>query len=183
MAAPWLGDRTQLREWLERSFDEEELRTLCFDLLVDYESLGGQGKAGKVRALIAYMERHNRIEELIQYCAQKRLDFPWKNVPKHEISSQWSRGPETLRGNWPVEPSVGIVAASPIEYEAVQTMIEHRPTAFAANQTNSCPTIGARYQVLILGIIASFCPKYPIKEPMWLPNAPRTSRAPFLPCV
>jgi hypothetical protein len=46
---------SNLREMLVARFNEEELRDLCFDLSVDYESLVGQGKAGKARELISYM--------------------------------------------------------------------------------------------------------------------------------
>ena len=46
----------KLRRTLIRCLDENELRDLCFDLGVDYESLRGEGKAAKVRELIAHLE-------------------------------------------------------------------------------------------------------------------------------
>ena len=41
----------QLREFLTEYFNEEELRTVCFDLGIDYDNLGGEGKGGKAREL------------------------------------------------------------------------------------------------------------------------------------
>lgn len=55
---------TQLRQILTGAFDENELRTLCFDLRIDYESLPAEGKGGKARELVAYCERHDCIAEL-----------------------------------------------------------------------------------------------------------------------
>ena len=54
----------RLRQTLTDHFDEGELRTLCFDLRIDYASLPGEGKADKARELVAYCERHGRIVEL-----------------------------------------------------------------------------------------------------------------------
>jgi hypothetical protein len=54
-----------LRKQLNASFDIEELKTLCSDLGVDYDSLTGEGKAAKVRELIAYYDRRGTTDELI----------------------------------------------------------------------------------------------------------------------
>lgn len=52
-------DLTNLRRLLMDSFDYEELRTLCFDLNLDFETLNGEGKgkAAKVREIILHMQR------------------------------------------------------------------------------------------------------------------------------
>ena len=42
---------TQLRKIVTSYFNEEELRDLCFRLYVDYDSLPGEGRAGKARPL------------------------------------------------------------------------------------------------------------------------------------
>ncbi len=44
-------DWAQLRQSLVESFDENELRDLCFDLRIDYESLPGDGKSARAREL------------------------------------------------------------------------------------------------------------------------------------
>jgi hypothetical protein len=48
---------SRLRQILATRFSESELRTLCFDLGIDYDDLPGQEKASKARELIAYLER------------------------------------------------------------------------------------------------------------------------------
>jgi hypothetical protein len=68
-------DRVKLRERIISCFDEEELRTLCFDLEVDYDDLRGEGRAGKARELVVYFERRGRISELVAYCRRVRPKF------------------------------------------------------------------------------------------------------------
>ncbi len=68
---------TELRRMLDASFNEEELRTLCFDLNVNYEDLPGEGKSSKARELIAYLERRGRIRELVEYAAKMRPNRLW----------------------------------------------------------------------------------------------------------
>lgn len=57
-------DWAQLRQLLVESFDDNELRDLCFDLRIDYESLPGEGKSAKARELVQYCDRHKRPHEL-----------------------------------------------------------------------------------------------------------------------
>ena len=66
---------TQLRHILIERFNEGELRTLCFDLNVDYDSLPGDGKANKARELVAHLERRERIAELIETGKRRRPDI------------------------------------------------------------------------------------------------------------
>ena len=47
-------------------FNEEEVKTLCFKLDIDYDSLMGNGKKGKIRELIHLFDRKGKIEVLIQ---------------------------------------------------------------------------------------------------------------------
>ncbi len=70
-------ERTQLRQILINFFAESELEDLCFDLGVDYEILGGEGKGGKARELIEYMERIGRYDELVNQARQRRPNAPW----------------------------------------------------------------------------------------------------------
>ena len=45
--------RGRLRQALVKLFDDEELRTLCFDLDVNFDTLAGRDLIGKARELIA----------------------------------------------------------------------------------------------------------------------------------
>ena len=70
----------KLYQNLDKHFSEEDLRTLCFELGVDYESLPAQGKAGKARELILHLERHERIAELIDRCRKLRPKISWEDT-------------------------------------------------------------------------------------------------------
>ncbi len=70
----------QLREILTQRFNESDLRTLSFDLGVDYDDLPAIGKADKARELVAYFERRNRIRELLTTGQRLRPDIPWEDV-------------------------------------------------------------------------------------------------------
>lgn len=62
----------QLRTALSNLFSTGELRTLCFDLGIDYEDLEGAGKSGKALALVQYGQRHGRYDELVYRVQQLR---------------------------------------------------------------------------------------------------------------
>jgi hypothetical protein len=70
----------KLRLLLIEHFDERELRSLSFDLGVDYQTLGGEGKEDKARELIAHLNRRNRASELVEWGRQLRPDVPWGDV-------------------------------------------------------------------------------------------------------
>jgi hypothetical protein len=78
-----------LREKLIQCFDEEELRTLCSDLGVDYDRLRGEGLEARARELVAYLGRRGRIHVLIEMCIKLRPDVDWEettHVPPPEQS-------------------------------------------------------------------------------------------------
>jgi len=82
-----------LRQILTSRFNEEELRTLCFDLDVDYDDLSGAGRAGKARELLLYFERHGRISELVETVCRLRPDASWDDTPEVTKESPLQRIP------------------------------------------------------------------------------------------
>ena len=74
----------RLRQQLTDHFSEEELRTLCFDLGLDYESLPAQGKAGKARELVAEAARSDRLQELIAQSRSLRPHVAWEALSKSD---------------------------------------------------------------------------------------------------
>jgi len=68
-----------MRHVLSRFFNEEELRTLCFDLGLDYDELPGDGKTAKARELAAYFERRSEEHLLVAACYQRRPNAYWDN--------------------------------------------------------------------------------------------------------
>jgi hypothetical protein len=78
---------TQLRQNLVNCFDEDELRALCSDLGADYEDLPGQGKGGKARGLVAFLERRGRLSELAKICSRQRPHVSWEDTPDLSLSA------------------------------------------------------------------------------------------------
>ena len=67
----------RLHQNIAAFFGDEELRSLCFDLGVDYADLPAEGKDGKARELVAYLERRGRIPELVETCRKLRPNVEW----------------------------------------------------------------------------------------------------------
>lgn len=67
----------RLHQILVERFNEEELRTFCFYLTVDYDSLGGEGKVGKARELILYLDRRHLLSQLLAAGERLRPDINW----------------------------------------------------------------------------------------------------------
>lgn len=75
-----LEQLVQLRQLLADRFDEGELRTLCFDLGVDYEDLPAEGRSNKARELAAYLDRHDRIPDLLEVGQRLRPEINWRQI-------------------------------------------------------------------------------------------------------
>ena len=89
LTVPWLHEKTKRRrsgrekldpksralfEYLCKSCNLEELRTLCFNLNVDYDSLPGEGKEAKARELVLYMQRRGELYTLADAIRRARGD-------------------------------------------------------------------------------------------------------------
>lgn len=122
-----------LRQHIERHLSLEELRTLCFDLDIDFDSLGGDGKEGKVRELLAHCRRTNQVPQLLTYLARRRPVVDWRSLTldttapaspsdiapdphsqRHYDSPQTPIGqtsPPFTRGHWRARPAVVLIGA------------------------------------------------------------------------
>jgi len=87
-------NRVSLRQILEQNFNLDDLNTICFDLGIDFEILGGDGKSAKAKAVIEHCENNGKIEELKTKIQEMRprVDFPV--------------------GGWEVKPSIQFVSPS-----------------------------------------------------------------------
>jgi hypothetical protein len=65
-------DPTNLRRVLVQYFDLEELRTLCFDLQIDFDLLPGSGKGEKTRELVIYWQKRNQLDRLVEAIRYER---------------------------------------------------------------------------------------------------------------
>ncbi|MBE2224296.1 MAG: hypothetical protein IAF02_22340 [Anaerolineae bacterium] len=66
---------THLRKLLIQHYSLDEFRTLCFDLGILYDNLGGDGLSGKARELLLLIGRQQRFEELLHHIQTERPDL------------------------------------------------------------------------------------------------------------
>ena len=79
---------TTLHELLTASFNNEEIRTLCFELGVVYDDLGGEGRSDKIRELVLYMSRLNRLDALVEVAIKQRPSVTWPTVEAGRLTTQ-----------------------------------------------------------------------------------------------
>jgi hypothetical protein len=72
-----IGKLAELRQNLVDYFSESELHDLCFDLGIDYTNLAGLSKGDKARELVEYMNRRERVVELVKRCRHLRPTVIW----------------------------------------------------------------------------------------------------------
>lgn len=87
--------QVQLRDIFAKIFSEPELRTLCLNLNLVLEDIQGNTRAEKIQELIAMMNRHGRVEELLKEAKEMRPLADWSAMvpaqasdlfPIHEIA-------------------------------------------------------------------------------------------------
>lgn len=76
-AAIQKGELSFLLRTFNLTFNTEDLRTLCFELGINYDNLPAEALEGKQRELLLLLERNGRILELINLLRQKRPNFNW----------------------------------------------------------------------------------------------------------
>ena len=72
---------SKLHNSIDRSFSLGEIRTLCFNLGVDYESVAGEEKQSRIRELLLVLGRNGRLPELVALAQQERPHIDWPPVP------------------------------------------------------------------------------------------------------
>lgn len=66
-----------IRNILIERFSEGELQALIMDLDIDYEVLPSKDKANLARELVAYLDRRNQIQKLVEAAKAQRPDITW----------------------------------------------------------------------------------------------------------
>ena len=61
---------TELHQLLNQHFNLAEIQDLCFRLHIDYESVPGDEKPSRIRALLLGLGRNGRLPELITLLQQ-----------------------------------------------------------------------------------------------------------------
>ena len=78
-------NQRKLRQAIVEAFSESELRTLTFDLHIDYETLPPGSKVDKARELITRCLRESRIDELLSLCESARPRVGWQAVARTAV--------------------------------------------------------------------------------------------------
>ncbi|MBP6786316.1 MAG: AAA-like domain-containing protein [Candidatus Promineofilum sp.] len=76
-----MSELSELRQLLSAYFNESELKTLTFDLGLDYEMLPGPAKGDKARELVMLLWRSGRLAELVALGGQMRPNVSWPALP------------------------------------------------------------------------------------------------------
>jgi Effector-associated domain 7 len=69
----------KFRQALMTSFSDRELKALCFDLDIDYETLPGESKDERAVELLMDARRRNKLPALAELCAHMRPDIAWRD--------------------------------------------------------------------------------------------------------
>ncbi|MCB8978823.1 MAG: NACHT domain-containing protein [Ardenticatenaceae bacterium] len=77
-----VGEATELghlRRQIVNHFNQEELRTLCFDLTIRYDNLHGTTIEAKTVSLMEYVQRHGQLLQLIAILERERPHVVWSS--------------------------------------------------------------------------------------------------------
>lgn len=72
---------TTLHKQIDSYFSFSEVKTLCFELGVDYENIPGDSRSAFIRNLIVSLARQNRLQELVDKVRAERGFVDWQDVP------------------------------------------------------------------------------------------------------
>jgi len=113
------GFRADLRRKVATYFNDDEIKSLCFDLGIEYENLAGETREAKARELVTYCERTSQVSQLANRCRELRPSVDWR-VPEHlpEPESLAAPTPEKNQAWWDKLPAqaggdviIGVVGA------------------------------------------------------------------------
>ena len=95
-------DLIVLQRLLVAHFDLDELKTLCFDVHVDFDELAGETKSAKARELVKHCYRHGLLDKLHEAGQRQRPGADWSAVIGHEndeeLPDQWAEPLQRLYG-------------------------------------------------------------------------------------
>lgn len=94
-------DIVRLHKLIDKHFNEQELKTLCFYLRVDYDTLPDVGKRAKARELIQKCAREDKLDMLLKECQGLNPNADWPSVflsDDQSKASEYSHDIETITG-------------------------------------------------------------------------------------
>lgn len=79
--------QSDLRKGIDKSFSLADLRTICFDLDVNYDNLAGEEKGKKIIELINYLKNRGQLNLLLEKVKAERPHYPWPQLTDSQSSS------------------------------------------------------------------------------------------------
>lgn len=73
------AQKSRLRDLIFEYFSLVEIKSLCFDIDINYDELSGDTLKLKIQELIFYCYRHDKIMELISTCESLRPQVNWRD--------------------------------------------------------------------------------------------------------
>lgn len=78
--------RIVLSDLIRQTYNLSELKSLCFDLDIEFDALGGeQTLEAKIQELISYCERRIILFELVEKLKEKRPKIDWPQIPQQKV--------------------------------------------------------------------------------------------------
>ncbi len=71
----------KLHKQIDTYFSFSEVRTLCFNLGVDYENIPGDRRSAFIRNLVVSLAKQGRLQELVDNVREERPRVDWQDVP------------------------------------------------------------------------------------------------------
>ena len=93
-------DTSALRQFILESFNLDEVRDLCFVMRITFDDLGGENRAAKVRELIAWCERRDRLADLEATAQRLKNEYAHGQRPRPTSTAS-----NTLRATPPAPPA------------------------------------------------------------------------------
>ena len=118
---------TRLFRFIETSYSLDDIRTLCLDLDVDYDNLGGETKKAKIRELLLQLGREKRFAELLVRLNETRQ----KAFPETGLSTDT----KTLKALYEALP----------DFETITTQYQQSPLGDSSSVTVSNSEIKGGY--------------------------------------
>jgi hypothetical protein len=86
-------DLIHLQKQLVEHFNLSELKTLCFELGINYDDLAGDTLTDKTRELVKFGHRGGRVPEIVAHCQAARPHVDWSQparIYRHdELPDEW----------------------------------------------------------------------------------------------
>jgi Effector-associated domain 7 len=178
MVQPAPLSRTELFSVLNTYFDDQELRTLCFKLNVQYDDLPGEGEVAKARELVVWAERNSRLAEVEAEVRRERpnLDMNYSPERVQQLQTSILAGAQPAVRDAFVEftqqidaylNSVNLLHAQLEEWKEVHNLLQDIQIAFApcrghrftlANLKGSARTVQRQQEDILFRIDANWQP-------------------------